>query len=196
MLRYAVALFVAAGLSLCPGQALGQVTPNVTVFSPGYYASAETDESIRFSWLAENSQDFFYIYFNESRYYGWETSTRYSRQTFLSSIYLTPEEVGLNPGSWYWRVCFGWYENPSTCYFDDDIRTLDVEQPEPFLRLSTARSVARRYARRRWGVRTRATCLRISDSEATCRVSWRKRGRLRRRYLDLELRSDGYVYIS
>jgi hypothetical protein len=96
---------------------------------------------VRFSWFAHNSQDFFTIEFNEYRTFGWET-TYSSRQTVLSRLHLTPEEVGLTPGTWYWRVCFGWYEGPTTCYFDDDTRTLEVEEPEPFLSLASARSAA------------------------------------------------------
>ena len=190
-----MALWSAAAM-IVTEPARSQVSPDVTVFAPSYFSSAELDESIRFSWSARNSQDFFAVVFNQYRSFGWETSQYQSRQTVLSSIYLAPEDVGLTPGTWYWRICYGWNDDPSTCYFDDDIRSLEVEEAEPFLSLADARSVARRIARRRWGVRTRARCARVSDSRALCRVTWRRGSRRVARYLRLRLDADGYFYTS
>jgi hypothetical protein len=184
------------GGSVVSQSALAQGDPDVEIFAPGYFATSALDESIRFSWFAENSQDFFAVFFSQSRSFGWETTPYVSRQTVLSSIYLTPEEVGLAPGTWYWRICFGWNDDPGSCYFDDDVRSLEVEEPEPFLSLASARAVARRYVRRNWGIRARARCARMADSRALCRVSWRRFGRLRARYLRLRLDQDGYVYVS
>jgi hypothetical protein len=194
-MRRLVLLVVTVAALAQASTASSQTVPDVTVFSPGYFESAELDELVRFSWFAENSQDFFTVEFNEYRTFGWET-TYSSRQTVLSSLHLTPEEVGLTPGTWYWRVCFGWYEDPTTCYFDDDIRTLEVEEPEPFLSLASARSTARRWARTRWQVRARARCVRLAESRAYCRLRWYRTGRPLVRYLTLRLDSDGFIYIS
>jgi hypothetical protein len=106
MRRLALVLAAVAALASA-SPAAGQAVPDVSVFSPGYFETAELDELVRFSWFAHNSQDFFTIEFNEYRTFGWET-TYSSRQTVLSSLHLTPEEVGLTAGTWYWRVCFGW----------------------------------------------------------------------------------------
>jgi hypothetical protein len=175
--------------------AQAQSTPDVTIFSPGFYSSADPDESIRFAWLPENDQDFYRVVFSQYRTFGWETTPYSTRETVLTSMYASPEEIGLTPGTWYWRVCFGW-SGDSTCYLDDDIRTLDVNEPEPFLSMAEARSTVRHAIRRRYHVRTRRLkCARVADPRVLCRAYFRRRGVSRSRVV--LVRTDGeYNYWS
>jgi hypothetical protein len=101
-------------------------SPGLDVFAPTYFSSADLNEQVRFSWYPNNSQDFFRIVVSDSRYTGWNTAQLGTRKTVLNSIYASPAEMGLGAGTWYWRVCYGWYDDPNTCYLDDDIRTLEV----------------------------------------------------------------------
>jgi hypothetical protein len=98
----------------------------ISLFSPSNYESVRQDESVRFSWYANQSEDFFQVVF--SPYPGGFESSRYgSRETVLTSTYVTPGEAGLTLGTWYWTVCGGWYGTP-TCYLDDEIRAFEVEE--------------------------------------------------------------------
>ena len=195
-MRGVVVFLLSVLLSAIPASsARAQAVPDVTILAPSYYSSADPDEQVRFSWWPENDQDFYRVVFSQYRSIGWETSRFSTRETVLTSIYASPEDIGLTPGTWYWRVCFGWY-GESTCYLDDDVRTLEVNEPEPLLSIAEARSTTRYAIRRRFHARaSRVTCARIDDPRVLCRGFFRRHGKPRSRLV--LVRTDGeYNYYS
>jgi hypothetical protein len=126
------ALTAVAALGLASPGAHAQTRSDVTVFGPSLFSSANSDEQIRFAWFPDNGQDFFRVVFSRTRSFGWESSPYSTPETVLNSTYASPREIGLTPGTWYWRICYGWNDDSShICYMDDDIRTLDVQAPAP-----------------------------------------------------------------
>lgn len=190
-----IAAFVVASLLLVVASpARAQTAPDVDIFAPSFFTSAGLDDSVRFSWWAKNSQDFYRVAFSQTRHTGWETSPYSSRETVLTSLTATPRELNLAPGTWYWRICFGWNDTPGTCYLDDDIRTLEVTEPAPLLSQSEAMAATRQAVRRRYSVTPRVRCARINASKILCRADFRRRGRKRMRLVRVEARPDGVYY--
>src|SRR4051794_6193227 len=91
-------------LLICLFAAPSLAAADVTIWAPYNYASATEDEQVRFSWVPNNSEDYFTVVFSQTSF-GLETSPYSSRETLLTSTYLTPSEVGLTPGTWYWTIC-------------------------------------------------------------------------------------------
>jgi hypothetical protein len=184
---------------LAPATAVAQNPRPATIFAPSNFETFAHDELIRFSWMTYNSQDFFRIIFNRFRYSGWETTPYQTRETVLSSINASADEVGLSSDTWYWRLCYGWNDDPArTCYLDDTIRQFDVEvppPPAPFLSYARARSVTRSVIRRRYRVRPRVfRCARVNRSEILCGAVFRRRGRRYARIVEVEARADGLYF--
>lgn len=169
-------------------------TDYLTVFAPGYFQTAEADELVRFSWFGHRSQDFFRVVFNQYRSFGWEASRYESATTRLSSQFIMPSELGLTPGTWYWQVCWG-YDPDSTCYLDEEIRRLDIEEPL-FLGGDEAKTAVRSILRRRYRARgyIGLRCVRASDEIVVCRGSWRKKGKRVTRRIRLRETATNYVF--
>lgn len=211
--RAVAAVVVCAGLLLVVGapRAFGQGNPSpASLFGPAINSTAQIDDSIRFSWLTYNSQDFYRVVFSRYRTFGWEAGPS-TRETVLSWQYVTPRDVGLSVGTWYWRICYGWNDDPShTCYLDEGIRTLVVEakptpppsvtptsptESAPYLTLTEAKGATRYAIRKRFKVTARVPrCARVNDSEILCRAEFRRRGRNVTRIVDVQAQADGIYY--
>jgi hypothetical protein len=194
--RAVVALSVFVLVTCLPAPA----SAHVSLFLPVNFATAQEDEAVHFSWFADQSEDFFRVVV-AAYPSGFMYSSLGTRQTILTSIDTTPAEMGLTPGTWYWTICAGWDTTPSTCYLDDETRTLFVESPPPpppALSLASAKAGAKQVARRRWKARRpRARCARVDRSSVLCRVTWRKKsGRRRSRLMEIFRESDGSLSYS
>jgi len=123
--RLALGALVTGAVMAVPVSA--HASSDVMVFAPFNGSVSTLDQPIRFSWYPENSQDFFRVVFSQTPSGGWEDSPHRTNETVLDSAYVSPRDVGLTPGTWYWRICYGWNTDARhICYWDDDIRTLDV----------------------------------------------------------------------
>lgn len=192
-IRIALAAAFAALVLAAPAQA--QTSPDVTVFGPSLFSTASPDEQVRFAWFPDNGQDFFRVVFSQTRSFGWESSPYGTRETVLNSTYTSPQEIGLTSGTWYWRVCYGWNDDPShTCYLDDDIRTLDVEERALPVSMATAVSTTKQAVRLRYHVRSRVRCARIDLSDVLCRADFRRHGRARTRLVKVWSDATGIYY--
>jgi hypothetical protein len=216
-LRIALVVAFAAALLAVPAQAQAS---SVSVFAPATYSSAALDEQIRFSWFPNNGQDFYRVVFSQYRSFGWENSPYRTPETVLNFTYTSPRELGLTPGTWYWRVCYGWYDNPGVCYPDADIRMLDVEAPpsapaprptrspvapptqspaptRPDVKVYTATAISatKKLIRQTYRVRPfRLRCDRASSSMVTCRTRFRYHGHSKKRAVDVWSDGDTIYY--
>lgn len=98
----------------------------ITLFFPTNFESVRQDESVRFSWYANQSEDYFRVVFSQTPG-GFQYSPYGTRETVLTSLFVTPAEAGLTLGTWYWTVCGRW-SGESTCYLDDEVRMIEVEE--------------------------------------------------------------------
>jgi hypothetical protein len=197
MLRAAIRTsFVMALASMAlAAPARAQASPDLTVYSPFIFDTAKSDDLVRFSWSPNNGQDFYRIVFSQYRTFGWEASPYQTPETVLNSTYVTPKEIGLSPGTWYWRVCFGWNTNPGVCYMDDDIRTLSVDGEPLFVSMANARATTKLAVRRRYHVRARVRrCARAYSSSVMCRADFWYRGRARFRVVQTYSDAESFYY--
>jgi hypothetical protein len=196
-IRVAVVVGLVSAIFVTPAPA--QTSPDVTVFAPAVF-----EAPLRCSWYPNNGQDFYRVVISQFRTFGW-SSPRSTRETVLASTYASPGQIGLTPGIWYWRICYGWDTDAThTCYLDDDIRTLQVEQPRAPLptlapstpRLSMANAVAatNQAIRRRYHVRARINCSRVNRSNVLCLADFRYRRRSRVRFVAVEADRSGIYY--
>jgi hypothetical protein len=190
-----IAALAVSGAALC-FSGTPEARAAVTVFSPLNYSTVKTDEEVRFSWYAANSEDSFRVVFSQFQSFGWDTSTKSTAKTVLSSQYATPASIGLSPGTWYWRVCASWYTNPGVCYLSNEIRTLTVEQAKRYVYSYEANNAARIAISRRFGRVTslRTSCTRYGDNLLYCKSSFKQRRKSRSQRLRITGDQDGIYY--
>jgi hypothetical protein len=220
--RVALGALVAAAVMAVPATA--NASSDVTVYSPSDYSTATLDAPIFFLWSPDNGQDFFRVVFSRTRSGGWQDSPYRTNETMLTSTSVSPRDVALTPGTWYWRICYGWNTDARhICYWDDDIRTLDVHAPAPTpvprpsvvpqppaptptqpaatrLTVREGASVVRYVLKQKFGPRFRgARHLRIRSTRMNAttikyRVSWVNRGARYSGTVKLRKNAEDYTY--
>jgi len=166
----------------------------VDVLEPPSGAAAALDQQVRFSWTGDGGA--YEVLFSQDRNDpAWTLTDHRSGRTLDTTLVTTPRELGLTPGTWYWRICSSTFQGPFQCELDDEVRELRVLAP-PFLTPREARRVVRRAIRRRFHRRPRRiVCRRVDAQTIACRAYWRsRRGRLRARSVTVNEQPDGYYY--